>query len=118
MLPWVWEPAPSEAMEIFRSRSGRKDHALLYWKMGHPKHHSNEDAGQCGVIINTQYNRDAQCHSHSNFTRSGLPLEIQKRLADEIWGSTDAVDAVAAFTPMNRVQSENGEMGPSEEGAT
>jgi len=78
-----------------------ENHELLYWKQGHPKHHSNEDAGQCGVIINTQYNRDAQCHSHSNFTRNGLPIEVQKRLATEIWGSPDAVDAVAAFAPMN-----------------
>ena len=78
-----------------------EDPNLLYWKMGHPKHHSNEDAGQCGVIINTQYNRDAQCHSHSNFTRNGLPIEVQKRLAAELWGSPDAVDAAAAFTPMN-----------------
>ena len=69
--------------------------------MGHPKHHANEDAGQCGVIINTQYNRDAQCHSHANFTRNGLPIEVQKRLAAEIWGSSDAVDAIAAYTPMN-----------------
>jgi len=80
----------------------KKDYNAVYWKMGHPKHHSNEDAGQCGVIINTQYNRDAQCHSHSNFTRNGLPLEVQKRLAAEIWGSPDAVDAVGAYTPMNR----------------
>jgi aldehyde:ferredoxin oxidoreductase len=79
----------------------RKDRELAYWKMGHPKHHSNEDAGQCGVIINTQYNRDAQCHSHTNFTRNGLPIEVQKQLAAEIWGSPDAVDAVGAFTPMN-----------------
>ncbi len=78
-----------------------EDHNLLYWKMGHPKHHSNEDAGQCGMIINTQYNRDVQCHSHSNFTRNGLPLDVQKRLAAELWGSPDAVDAVAAFTRMN-----------------
>ena len=78
-----------------------KDYKLLYWKMGHPKHHSNEDAGQCGVIINTQYNRDCQCHSHSNFTRNGLPIDVQKRLAAEVWGSPDAVDAVGAFTPMN-----------------
>lgn len=82
----------------------KKEPGLQYWKMGHPKHHSNEDAGQCGVIINTQYNRDAQCHSHSNFTRSGLPLEVQKRLASEIWGSSDAVDAVGAYTPMNRAK--------------
>jgi aldehyde:ferredoxin oxidoreductase len=79
----------------------KKDYNLVYWKMGHPKHHSNEDAGQCGVIINTQYNRDVQCHSHSNFTRNGLPIDVQKRLAAEIWGSPDAVDAIGAYTPMN-----------------
>jgi aldehyde:ferredoxin oxidoreductase len=79
----------------------KKDSALLYWKMGHPKHHANEDAGQCGAIINTQYNRDVQCHSHTNFIRNGLPLEIQKRLARDIWGSGEAIDAVAAYTPMN-----------------
>ena len=45
----------------------QQDPKIAYWKMGHPKHHSAEDAGQCGVIINTQYNRDAQCHSHSQF---------------------------------------------------
>ncbi len=75
--------------------------ALQYWKLGHPKHHANEDAGQCGVIINTQYNRDAQCHSHTNFIRNGLPLEIQKKLAVELWGSDAAVDAPGAFTSMN-----------------
>ena len=79
----------------------KKDYNLVYWKMGHPKHHSNEDAGQCGVIINTIYNRDVQCHSHANFTRNGLPIDIQKRLAAETWGSTDAVDAIGAYTPMN-----------------
>lgn len=78
-----------------------EDPSLAYWKMGHPKHHANEDAGQCGVIINTQYNRDAQCHSHCNFTRNGLPIRVQKELAKSIWGSPDAVDPVAAYTPMN-----------------
>ncbi|MBI5523659.1 MAG: aldehyde ferredoxin oxidoreductase [Desulfarculus sp.] len=78
-----------------------QDHNTLYWKLGHPKHHANEDDGQCGVIINTQYNRDAQCHSHSNFVRNGLPLEVQKRLAAEIWGSPDCVDGVGDYTPMN-----------------
>ncbi len=78
-----------------------EDQNLLYWKMGHPKHHSNEDAGQCGVIINTQYNRDVQCHSHVNFVRNGLPIDVQKRLATDIWGSPDAVDAASAYTPMN-----------------
>ena len=79
----------------------KRDFGLQYWKLGHPKHHANEDAGQCGVIINTQYNRDPQCHSHPNFTRNGLPIAVQKRIAAEVWGSPDAVDAVKAFTPMN-----------------
>ena len=79
----------------------REDKELAYWKMGHPKHHANEDAGQCGVLINLPYNRDAQCHSHSNFTRNGLPIAVQKKLAAEIWGSADAVDAVGAYAPMN-----------------
>jgi aldehyde:ferredoxin oxidoreductase len=78
-----------------------KDHDLAYWKHGHPKHHASEEVGQCGTIINTQYNRDPQCHSHCNFTRNGLPLEVQKKLAAEIWGTPDAVDALGAYTPMN-----------------
>jgi aldehyde:ferredoxin oxidoreductase len=84
-----------------QEKDWQQDQSLAYWKMGHPKHHANEDAGQCGVIINTQYNRDAQCHSHSNFTRNGLPIKVQKRLAEEIWGSSEAVDAVSAYSPMN-----------------
>ena len=78
-----------------------RDQATAYWKMGHPKHHANEDDGQCGVLINTQYNRDAQCHSHVNFVRNGLPLAVQKKLAEELWGSPDAVDGVGDYTPMN-----------------
>jgi aldehyde:ferredoxin oxidoreductase len=77
------------------------DKDCAYWKMGHPKHHANEDDGQCGVIINTQYNRDAQCHSHVNFVRNGLPLAVQKKLAAELWGSPEAVDAVGDYTPVN-----------------
>ncbi|WP_428567003.1 MAG: aldehyde ferredoxin oxidoreductase [Solidesulfovibrio sp. DCME] len=77
------------------------DHTTTYWKMGHPKHHANEDDGQCGVIINTQYNRDAQCHSHTNFVRNGLPLSVQKQLAAALWGSPDALDAPGDYTPAN-----------------
>ncbi|MCJ7496143.1 MAG: aldehyde ferredoxin oxidoreductase, partial [Deltaproteobacteria bacterium] len=79
----------------------KADHGLNYWKMGHPKHHSTEEAGQCGLLVNLQYNRDAQCHSHTNFIRNGLPLSVQKGLATEIWGSPQAVDAVGAYTPMH-----------------
>jgi aldehyde:ferredoxin oxidoreductase len=79
----------------------KQDPGLVYWKMGHPKHHANEDAGQSGVLINTIYNRDTQCHSQVNFTRNGLPIDVQKRLAADLWGSEDAVDAIGAYTPMN-----------------
>jgi len=79
-----------------------RDSTAAYWKMGHPKHHANEDDGQCGVIINTQYNRDAQCHSHTNFVHNGLPLAVRKKLAAAIWGSPDALDAPGDYTPANR----------------
>ena len=76
-------------------------YATAYWKMGHPKHHANEDDGQTGVIINTQYNRDSQCHSSCNFVRGGLPIHEQKKLAEKNWGSQDGVDAVGEYTPTN-----------------
>ncbi|MEW6661418.1 MAG: aldehyde ferredoxin oxidoreductase [Bacillota bacterium] len=70
-------------------------------KLGYPKHHSTENGGQVGALINSQYNRDAQCHSHVNFYACGLPLEIQKRLAADVFGSGDAIDAYRNYTPMN-----------------
>ena len=79
----------------------KKDKDLVYWKMSHPKHHSNEDCGQCGVILNTQYNRDCQCHSHTNLVRGGLPIQVQKKIAEDLFGTPDAVDAVGAYSPMN-----------------
>jgi aldehyde:ferredoxin oxidoreductase len=79
-----------------------KDKNLHYWKMGHPKHHSTEEAGQCGLLINLMYNRDAQCHSHVNFIRNGLPLLIQKELAAEMWGSPEAVDNMGDYKPMHQ----------------
>ncbi len=78
-----------------------KDKELAYWKMGHPKHHASEEAGQCGLLINLIYNRDAQCHSHTNFIRNGLPLPLQKKLAAELWGAPEAVDGVGDYKPMH-----------------
>lgn len=68
--------------------------------MGHPGHHANEEAGQAGTLINLIYNRDAQCHSHSNFIRNGLPVRIQKEIAAKLWGA-GAIDEVRNCTPMN-----------------
>ncbi len=78
------------------------DYAYGIWSpLGFPKHHSNEAGGQVGAIISSMFNRDAQSHSHMNFIGSGLPINIQKDIAKEIWGSGDAVDAPANYTPMN-----------------
>jgi aldehyde:ferredoxin oxidoreductase len=46
------------------------------------------------------YNRDCQCHSHSNFLSSGLPIRIRKELAAKLWGA-GAVDQDNDITPMN-----------------
>lgn len=78
------------------------DYYTSYWKFGHPKHHANEDDGQSGVVINTQYNRDPICHSTCNFVRSGLPIDEQKRLAERFWGSASSVDAIGDYTPTNK----------------
>ncbi len=77
------------------------DPSAGWWKMGHPRHHSSESAGQTGVLINMMYNRDCQCHSHTNFLNNGLPVEEQKRLAAELWGA-EAIDREDHYTPMNR----------------
>ncbi|NLY55281.1 MAG: aldehyde ferredoxin oxidoreductase [Firmicutes bacterium] len=79
-----------------------KKNKYKYWKMGHPYHHSTEDSAQIGALINMQYNRDSQNHSHTNFQNSGLPIEVAKKLAEKTWGSPDAVDAKGRWTPMNR----------------
>jgi aldehyde:ferredoxin oxidoreductase len=78
------------------------DFGIAHWKMGHPKHHSNENGGQVGVIINWAYNRDCMTHSHINFYANGLPLNINKQIGEAVWGSADAVDALTDIKPMNR----------------
>ena len=62
------------------------DHRTLYWSNGHPKHHTNEDDGQLGCVLNCMWNRDPMAHAHVNFTRSGLPIKEMKHIAKVIWG--------------------------------
>ena len=74
----------------------------LWSPLGFPKHHSSETAGQVGAIPSCLFNRDPQCHSIVNFTGSGLPIDIQKDIAKENWGSGDALDAPSDYKPMNQ----------------
>lgn len=75
------------------------DPSQSWWKMGHPRHHAAEEGGQVGVLINLMYNRDAQCHSHSNFLGCGLPTRVQQGIAAKIWGE-GAVDEPDDYRPM------------------
>jgi aldehyde:ferredoxin oxidoreductase len=67
-----------------------EDHDVLYWGKGTTKHHSAEDSYQAGVLANMIYNRDAQIHSLSNFNRNGLPVKVQKAVAEHFWGADAA----------------------------
>lgn len=80
-----------------------KDHEIAHWKMGHPKHHSVEDYGQVGALINMLSNRDPMCHSHTNFIRNGLPTDVQKRILEKLFGPGygDGVDRPKSWMPMN-----------------
>lgn len=64
-------------------------------------HHGNDDSYQVGAVTNMLFNRDPMVHSATNFLRNGLPLELQKEIGAELWGSPDAVDGPDNFTPMN-----------------
>ena len=77
------------------------DHRTLYWSNGHPKHHTNEDDGQLGCLLNCMWNRDPMAHAHVNFTRSGLPIKEMKHIAKVTWGDESAVDQIGDYTPTN-----------------
>ena len=73
----------------------------IWSKMAYPKHHSNEAGAQVGVLVNIMFNRDANSHTHMNMIGAGLPTELLKEIAGEVWGSPDAFDAPKDYTPMN-----------------
>jgi len=73
----------------------------VWSKLGFPKHHSNEAGAQVGTLINAMFNRDPNSHTHMNLIGAGLPLEILKEVAGEVWGSPDALDTPQNYTPMN-----------------
>ncbi len=79
-------------------------HNKLWSPMGYPIHHANESNGQVGALINIIFNRDPMCHSHQNFIGSGLPTKLQKEIAAELWGSEDAIDVPANYTPINEAK--------------
>lgn len=68
---------------------------------GWPVHHAIECFGQVGAVYNMMFNRDDMIHSAVNFQGCGLPIELKKQIAAEVWGSEDAITADKNYTPMN-----------------
>ena len=68
---------------------------------GWPVHHAGECFGQVGALYNMMFNRDCMVHSAVNFQGCGLPIELKRQIAAEVWGSEDACDPTKDYTPMN-----------------
>lgn len=73
---------------------------------GWPVHHAIECFSQVGGLYNMWFNRDDMIHSAVNFQGCGLPIELKKDMAKEVWGSADAVDPDKNYTPMNEAKAE------------
>ena len=83
----------------------QKASALINY-CGFPVHHANECFAQVGATANMIFNRDCMIHSTVNFQGCGLPMDLKKEIAAEIWGSGDALDLNKNYTPMNEAKAE------------
>lgn len=68
---------------------------------GWPVHHANECFAQVGAVYNMMFNRDDMIHSAVNFQGCGLPFDLKQKIAEEVWGGSDAIDQNKNYTPMN-----------------
>ena len=76
--------------------------AVQLWAHGFPKHHSPENGGFVGALINTGYNRDAQNHCWSNYLSNGLPTAVQRTIADSEFAKNGYMAGMgAAIDPNN-----------------
>ncbi len=73
---------------------------------GWPVHHAIECFGQVGGVYNMMFNRDDMIHSAVNFQGCGLPIDLKKEMAAEMWGGEDAIDPDKNYTPMNEHKAE------------
>jgi len=84
------------------------DNSVLWWANGFPKHHSGENGGFVGALINTGYNRDAQNHCWSNYLSNGLPTSVQRTIADSEFAKNGYMAGMgAAIDPNNTVTAVN-----------
>lgn len=93
--PLVWCPRWDD-MKWFDTTAS----CLINYR-GWPVHHAIESQAQVGGLLNMMFNRDPMIHSHENMHNCGLPVELKKQIAAELWGGEDALDADKDYTPMN-----------------
>lgn len=93
--PYTWCARWGEQAWFDNSKS-----TLINYR-GWPVHHAIECFGQVGGVYNMLFNRDDMIHSAVNFQGCGLPYELKQDIAEEVWGSKDAVDMDKNYTPMN-----------------
>ncbi|MDY2777218.1 MAG: aldehyde ferredoxin oxidoreductase [Collinsella sp.] len=72
---------------------------------GWPVHHAIETFAQVGGLYNMVFNRDDMIHSAVNFQGCGLPFELKKEMAAEMWGE-GSIDDTKNYTPMNEAKAE------------
>ncbi|MDP2718825.1 MAG: aldehyde ferredoxin oxidoreductase N-terminal domain-containing protein, partial [Dehalococcoidia bacterium] len=75
-------------------------HDKKNWKFGHPYHHSIENSGQIGLLINLFYNRDTQNHVANSFYGTGLPDKLKLEIMNEITGLSDSIDPTHDYKPI------------------
>jgi aldehyde:ferredoxin oxidoreductase len=84
------------------------DHKFNHLNKGFIKHHFTESTGmgQTSALINMMFNRDPQCHTHTNFQGNGLPKALQNEIFKELFAadgvSGDPLYPGTAITPMNK----------------
>ncbi|MFH0878925.1 MAG: aldehyde ferredoxin oxidoreductase N-terminal domain-containing protein [Lentisphaerota bacterium] len=94
---------PELAAEFEANNSGTN-----HINKGFIKHHFIESSGmgQIAALINMSFNRDPQCHSHTNYQGNGLPLALQNEIFNELFAadgiSGDPLYSGVAITPMNK----------------
>ena len=93
--PLVWTERWNDAKWYDDAKS-----CLINYR-GWPAHHAIECFGQVGGLYNMMFNRDDMIHSAVNFQGCGLPIDLKRQMAKEMWGAEDACDPDKAYTPIN-----------------
>ena len=95
--PYVWTDADHwNRPDWFDNKTS----ALINYR-GWPVHHSIECFAQVGGLYNMLFNRDNMIHSAVNLQGCGLPIELKKKMAAEMFGGEDAMDPDKNYTPIN-----------------